>query len=394
MVSVRRVAPVLLLLATIPAFAQSKSSSHPPRDLHRVGEHWTAYNPPDPATYPPGAKTHEIKRGDTLWALAQQYYGNAYLWPQLWESNTWVTDAHWIYPGDILLVQGESASSADTTTTQSTTATLSTSTGSDQETTTTTAADQSAIPLARVGPVQRPPIALGAESDIYCYGYIGAPNEPMPNYFESIEDIEVMYLPRAPFDRGASVAATQMIYIHGGTATGLTAGETYMAVEPGEMIYHPRTHELIGQHYYYQGQIRIICAEENMSRAVVTQACREIHVGARLKPMPQLPIPIARVPEMPAWCDPPTGRASGFIVDSLDWDLGLAEGNLVQVNLGREDQLQPGDFLTVYRESPVMGQPRQVLGEIGILTTEAHTSTGKIVAMRLVMEIGDRVEAR
>src|SRR6185436_1434926 len=93
MVSVRRVAPVLLLVMALPVFGAKKSSSQPPRDLHRVGDHWTAYNPPDPSTYPAGAKTYEIKAGDTLWALAQQFYGNAYLWPQLWESNTWITDA-------------------------------------------------------------------------------------------------------------------------------------------------------------------------------------------------------------------------------------------------------------------------------------------------------------
>ena len=60
MVCVRRVAPVLLLVMALPAFAATtakpKQSTHPPRDLHRVGDHWTAYNPPDPATYPANAK--------------------------------------------------------------------------------------------------------------------------------------------------------------------------------------------------------------------------------------------------------------------------------------------------------------------------------------------------
>ena len=56
--------------------------------------------------------------------------------------------------------------------------------------------------------------------------------------------------------------------------------------------------------------------------------------------------------------------------------------------------LQPGDFLVVYRDSPIAGQPRQILGEIGILTTESRTATGKIVAMRRVMQIGDYVERR
>src|SRR5438067_993625 len=95
-----------------PAKAAAKTatkSTHPPRELHKVGDHWTAYNPPDPSTYPAGAKTYTIKAGDTLWALGKQFFNNPYLWPQLWEANTWITDAHWIYPGDTLLVEGEAS---------------------------------------------------------------------------------------------------------------------------------------------------------------------------------------------------------------------------------------------------------------------------------------------
>ncbi|HJZ95560.1 MAG TPA: LysM peptidoglycan-binding domain-containing protein, partial [Candidatus Solibacter sp.] len=101
-------APVLLLVAALPLTGATKAS-RPPHDLHKVGDHWTAYNPPDPSTWPAGSKTYTIKQGDTLWALAQRQLGNAYLWPQLWESNTWITDAHWIYPGDVLLIEGEVA---------------------------------------------------------------------------------------------------------------------------------------------------------------------------------------------------------------------------------------------------------------------------------------------
>src|SRR6185369_7626541 len=128
MVSVRRVAPVLLLVMAMPVFAAAKKSSHAPRELHRVGDHYTAYNPPDPSTYPANAKTYTIKAGDTLWALGNQFYGNAYLWPQVWEANTWITDAHWIYPGDVVLVQGE-AQTANVDT--GTTATATTRTATD-----------------------------------------------------------------------------------------------------------------------------------------------------------------------------------------------------------------------------------------------------------------------
>jgi hypothetical protein len=70
------------------------------------------------------------------------------------------------------------------------------------------------------------------------------------------------------------------------------------------------------------------------------------------------------------------------------------EGNLVQVDLGTADQLQPGDFLTVYRSSPLKNQPRQVVGELGVLTTEAHTATAIVVSSRQEMNVGDHVEMR
>lgn len=403
MVSVRRVAPVLLLVVTIPLFAATKakskksgsSSSHPPRELHLVGDHWTPYNPPDPATYPPTARTHAIKAGDTLSGIAQKEYGNGYLWPQLWESNTWITDAHWIYPGDVLLVQGEGTNAAGkgqvttgTSTTTSTSASGTSQTGSSSMTG-TSEQTPGTITVAEIHR-ENPPVPVGAEADVYCYGYIGDPNEPMPNSVLAYEDVETR---RSPGEgEQPSGSNGDLIYITGGTTTGLTAGETYMVVEPDDLITHPRTGELLGRHYNYQGQIKILCAEETTARGIIVQNCREIHVGARLKPMPQLPIPIARIPEVPGFCDLPTGRTPGYIVDSQDWEFTLANGNLVQVNLGHDDQIQPGDFLTVYRDTP--GLPRQVVGEIGILTTQSHTATGRIVGTRYAMQIGDSVESR
>jgi hypothetical protein len=386
MVSVRRVAPVLLLVIATSAFAQ-RQSSQPPRELHRVGDHWTAYNPPDPASYPPGAKTHEIKTGDTLWALAQQYYGNGYLWPQLWESNTWITDAHWIYPGDVLLVEGEGAPSTAEASTDSRSATVS------PDSTFTAVTPDDGFAVARVAPVNNP-VPLGTESDIYCYGYIGDPNEPMPNYIESHEELDTKYLPRATFEDPAGAASGDLVYVRGGANTGLVAGETYVVVQPAELVTHPATGQVLGRQYDFIGRVRVLCTDNGQSRAMVVESCREIPIGARLKPMPQLPIPIARVPEMPAWCDPQTGRARGYIVDSRGWDLGLAEGNLVQIDLGRNDQIAPGDFLTVFRPSPRGDQPPMVLGEIGVLTTEAETATAIILRSRREMLVGDQVEIR
>lgn len=377
MVRVRWVVPVILFSLAMPLAAQSKKSTkstRPPKKLHMVGDHWTAYNPPDPASFPAGSNVHIIARGDTLWALANKYYGNPYLWPQLWETNTYITDAHWIYPGDPLLIQGEISTGNVPTVTDVGPV------GTDTETT------------ANLTPVG-PPIPLGSESDIYCFGYLGAETEDLPNRVYSFEDVELKFLRRAK-RQDTGVAEGDIIFIQGGTSTGLIAGDTYIVVKPAQLVEHPETDEVIGRHYDYRGQVRILCANETDSTAIVVQSCKDINIGDRLKTLPIIPIPLARQTEMADVCTPESGKTNGFIVHAQDYRHALGEGNVVEINLGRDNFVEPGDFLTVYRYNAGTNTPRQILGEVGVLTAEGKTATARITRMRYSMRIGDRVELK
>jgi hypothetical protein len=54
--------------------------------------------------------THTVKRGDTLWDLAQQYLGDAFQWPQIYQLNReLIKDPHWIYPNQVFRIPGGTA---------------------------------------------------------------------------------------------------------------------------------------------------------------------------------------------------------------------------------------------------------------------------------------------
>src|SRR5688572_9800138 len=91
----------LVLAAVVLGSSVLAAADRPPQDLHLVGDHWTAWDPPQP---PAGVQVHIIERGDTLWDLAARFFGDPYLWPQIWEKNQYILDAHWIYPGDPLVL--------------------------------------------------------------------------------------------------------------------------------------------------------------------------------------------------------------------------------------------------------------------------------------------------
>src|SRR5262249_34232253 len=157
-------------------------------------------NPPDPSTYPAGAKTYTIKAHDTLWALGKQFYNNAYLWPQIWEANTWITDAHWIYPGDVLLLEGEiapqataggGAAGAGGTGAPGTGGTGELPPGGQQPGVGAALGAPSTFRYSTAADAvggSTGPVALATEKDLYCYGYIGDPGELFSNRIAGWED--------------------------------------------------------------------------------------------------------------------------------------------------------------------------------------------------------------
>jgi hypothetical protein len=387
------VAAVALSLATGVAHA----ADQPPRNLHKVGDHWTAWTPPE--TPPPGMQVHIIAPGDTLWALAGRFYGNPYLWPQLWERNQYILDAHWIYPGDPLVIGPEGAAVEELAEEDL----GGDGTGADGATGT---AEDAAMGLDIS---VAPPEPLGSEDDIYCSGYIGEVGEEFGYRVVGSEYSSMsptlsgeggMNSGRGVLGEVDTVKYTlslgDIVYVDGGLSAGLAPGLLYTIVKPRELVHNPVTRDVVGQLYQYQGRLRLLTVNDTIAIAEIVQACDAILVGDGLKPFVPEPVPLGRrtgVRPSNAPVDQSELANDSVILRAKDKLTSLAADHVVFISMGADKGVVPGDVYTVYRRNRE-GFPPVVLGELAVLSVQPRASVARIIESRYTIYIGDHLEPK
>ncbi|MFQ5878171.1 MAG: LysM peptidoglycan-binding domain-containing protein [Acidobacteriota bacterium] len=402
-------------------------STPPPTDLKFVGDHWTPYDPPAPESFAPDATLHIIVPGDTLWDLADLAFGDPYLWPQIWNQNRYILDSHWIYPGDPLLlpprptvvtrvvprgqrgappmpeaepppapgprpIQGPLASAPP-------------------------APPQEAPDLPRAPEQAHAPRAvpkldqLADEVDLRCSGFI-ARRDTVPDYFiaNQMEESKV------------SLTQGDIIYLNRGRSNGhVDPGTEYSIVAREGVIRHPLTHKKLGFYYKRLGTVRVLAAQERTAIGKISMACDEIRTGYDLVALRVEPIPSGPVPPFDRLQVLQEGKATGYIVHTMDNVAVVGTGYIVDIDLGYDDGLKAGDFLTIFvpnepydlyrrlhyeyewsglsmrppkqRRDRKNVYPPKVIGQMVVLTTEKNTSTAKIIHAVREIEVGNMVEA-
>ena len=355
-----------------PALA-AESSPTPPTNLKKVGDHWTPWDPPEPA---PG--DYVIQKGDTLWDLAGEWLGDPWLWPQVWDENRYILDSHWIYPGDPLKVPGRP--------------TVVPPQGPGEETEGTPVAetpkqvdagygrDREPAPVVRRETVEVAPLrALADESDLYCSGFI------MPDYEADGPLIVGAEMEKAGLGQG------DILYLDRGLNQGIGAGDLFGVRRVVRGTAHPVSGESLGEYVRRMGRVRVIAVQDNTSTAVVEMSCEEIVFGDHLVPWEDIPTPMrSSLPPFDRWDSEPSGGETGYIVLIRELLLSAAEGHIVHLDLGAGSDAKPGDVVTLFRENGDL--PRLNLGQAVVLTVEPSTATAKIIESVRESNVGDRVE--
>ena len=93
-------------------------------------------------------------------------------------------------------------------------------------------------------------------------------------------------------------------------------------------------------------------------------------------------------------CDVPNGKPLGYVTYNRDDQVDIGTDWLVFLDLGAADGIYPGTFATVFRDNPVKGMPRLVMGEVGVLRVDEHYSTAIVTRAWAPLSVGDRVEIK
>lgn len=419
----------------------------PPKNLKLVGDHWTPYSPPDPESFPADATLHIIVPGETLWGLADLSYSNPYLWPQLWNENRYITDSHWIYPGDPLLmparpvvvtqaggdearptVPGEIVPQGQEGAPPTTLEPMPVPIGENEPEAVEEplAAEEPApdMPAEPVAQSSSPRVAtttsqghgrhqpqLVSESDVRCSGYIAEEGKR--------SDLFIAENDEAGYD---NVTIQTLVYLNRGQDDPrIQPGAEFSIVEREGKVLHPVSDKSQGYFIKRLGELRVLKVMGDTAVAAVTFACDEIRVGNELVALEYQHVPSRELPPFDRLRMERNGKPVGLVIHTRDTAVGVATGDTLQIDLGSEDGLNPGDFLTAFEpifqgKRPSLSDyhfkfnhevyyrtdlhydhkrdeyPAKPVGQLEVVSTNSHSATVKVVYSVSEVHIGTMVE--
>ena len=412
---------LVLTLSAVLGFGQGQipEQGPPPKNLtQRSDGHFTANQ--DPAN-PENFEVHVVTTGETLSGIAASVLKDARLWPQLWEENDHIVNPHWIYPNDKILIRPVTKISEATPPAPAPEP---------------APAEAAPPPPPPPPPPPRTPVKLNVAPappeptaappramlnvpppknypevkfvDLYCSGFIRT---------EAVPD-ELKVVARYNSDNALLAGEGDYIYIAKGLEDGVRNGTTYQIVRPTKQVSRPNrlgAEGNAGMHYLEVAHIRVVLTQDDYAMARVVRSCEPVEVGDFLVPYQQLQFPTlpARRPFSPLMT--PTEEALGSIITTKNALLnassgfgssggvpgigqgslraiekGIAgEGEVVYLDVGKEQGAKPGDTLVVFRqvdvESDAPASERQTIrrqkvavGEVVILKVEERASTALV----------------
>ena len=190
-------------------------------------------------------------------------------------------------------------------------------------------------------PATKAPAPVAGESRLFCAGHI---RYQRFGYTPEIVGAEEEQEQRTYSDG-------DIVYLNAGSAQGLKEGQTYQIIRPRGDVkgVHRQKIGFLGTYVQDVGQLEIFKVRQETSAAKITFTCDTALLGDLIVELPVRESPLQRPDgNLDRFADP-SGKQVGRLMMAKDNRELLTRNDIVYIDLGGEDNVKRGDYLTIWR---------------------------------------------
>ncbi|HVO30212.1 MAG TPA: LysM peptidoglycan-binding domain-containing protein, partial [bacterium] len=371
--------------------------------------------------------TYTIQKGDTLWDICARMLGDPFFWPKLWTFNQYITNPHWIYPGNVLSFKEGTETTPpqfEVTKPEATPAAVAAATPETAAPVAT--AEPVAAPataVAEATPVPAAPVPVAAEN--LQEGFQAAPEPPptpmpvaqaeaaftlasaIPDQQQfavnlrqegfiaesTVPPLGFVYKSESPRD---NLVEYDEIYIKLQDPAQAQVGKRLTAFRTLHRVKHPKTHGYMGFLVKILAQMEIVSVNGDVATARITTSYDSVQRGDPITEYVDAVKQVAIAPNSASIAD------ATVVETQEDGVTILGNGQLIFVDKGQQDGVKIGNTLDVIRtgdglKTIIKGSdndrtlPAEVVARLIVVGTREKTSTAVIMTANEEVVIGDRV---
>ena len=297
-----------------------------------------------------------VKKGDTLWDIANYFFKDPHKWLKIWERNLYITNPDLIYPGNEIWFNVKKKK-------------------------------QGGLSKVRPQPtiISKPVERLETQIDTSLLLTALARQD-----FVSPEAVEgVGYVLDSEEER-INYGANDHVYLKMKQAA--HDGDMFDVFRTGDSIYDPDTGDLVGVLVQHLGKIKVTSQASGVYRGIITETFEEISRGDRLKPAKDVNTRIK--PDFPA------GSLKGKVLYIRNNAAEAGQNQVIGISLGVKDGLKAGSVLSVHHSGRVtvdkitgeeVQLPDEKIGELMVLVAQKNASLALLTRSSSAVNIGDTI---
>ncbi len=309
---------------------------------------------------------HVVVKGDTLWNISGKFFKDPWKWPNIWRVNKdSIKDPHWIYPGDVIILDR-------------TTGTLRIGQTADS-----TGSSDGVIKLS-------PKVREGHSTHD---AIPSIPANAIAPFLSQPLVIEEGALKDAPVLIGAREGRVELGAHDIGFVKGLASdkGNKWQVYRPGKTFVDPDTKESLGIEAIYLGNVEVTNFAD-ISTVLITRSVQEINQGDRLV-APSGDTASTYLPRAPE------SSIAAQVISVYGGVSQAGQNTVITLNKGKRDGLEIGHVLALYHKGEIVKNegenltlPDERYGLAFVFRVFDKVSYALVMQTRLPVQLLDRAQ--